>query len=396
MFKSTKEAAYCALEDFLPRAGRDYASSRNTDTGRGKRKNVSQLSPWVRTRLIPEWKIVEQVLEQHSKSAASKFIDEVCWRTYWKGWLQLRPTIWDDYLNELETQLNEWGENKLYVDTIGSHSGIDCLDAWTQELIETGYLHNHARMWYASIWIHTLQLPWTLGAAFFLTHLLDGDPASNTLSWRWVAGLHTPDKTYLAQPGNIRKYTNNHFEVNEPLAEKPLLLKGTPLPKSRKLDSLAEPSDNEKLGLLVQEDDIGAPDWICKEFEVHTVAGIFLKDSYMENNIADKVAAFRLACLKDALGENTNCLASIEATVIWAKSEQLDAVIMAEIPIGLWNKPILQLKAALKQCDIELYFTRHWWDATLHPHAKAGFFRFKKAIPEALTKLTDLSHGKSD
>jgi deoxyribodipyrimidine photo-lyase len=65
-----------------------------------------------------------------------------------------------------------------------------------QELVETGYLHNHARMWFASIWIFTLRLPWELGADFFLRHLLDGDAASNTLSWRWVAGLHTKGKHY--------------------------------------------------------------------------------------------------------------------------------------------------------------------------------------------------------
>ncbi len=67
----------------------------------------------------------------------------------------------------------------------------------------TGYLHNHARMWFASIWIFTLRLPWELGADFFLRHLLDGDPASNTLSWRWVGGMQTMGKTYLARADNI-------------------------------------------------------------------------------------------------------------------------------------------------------------------------------------------------
>ena len=65
-------------------------------------------------------------------------------------------------------------------------------------------------MWFASIWIHTLNLPWQLGADFF-KNLLDGDPASNTLSWRWVAGLHTQGKCYLATENNIKKFTNNRF-----------------------------------------------------------------------------------------------------------------------------------------------------------------------------------------
>ncbi len=74
-----------------------------------------------------------------------------------------------------------------------------------------GYLHNHARMWFASIWIFTLRLPWVLGADFFMRHLCDGDPASNTLSWRWVAGLHTRGKTYLARASNIATYTGGRF-----------------------------------------------------------------------------------------------------------------------------------------------------------------------------------------
>lgn len=387
MFKPSVKAARSALKDFLPRAGRAYAASRNTDTGPEERKNVSQLSPWVRTRLLPEWEIIGHVLKQHGQSTASKFIDEVCWRTYWKGWLQLRPAIWDDYLSELKAQLIQSNENERYIATVKGRSGIECLDAWTRELTETGYLHNHARMWYASIWIHTLKLPWTLGAAFFMTHLLDGDPASNTLSWRWVGGLHTIGKTYLARPGNIRKYTDNRFTVEEPLADKPRVLNTSHLPKPRPLANLEEPSANEKLGLLVQEDDLGAPDWISRKLEVSCTAGIFLKGIYTENNLADTVIAFRLASLQDALGESTNCFESIEATVAWAKSETLDAVLMAEVPVGLWNEPISELEAALKQQNIKLYFIRHWWDEMLYPHAKSGFFRFKKAIPKALTKL---------
>ncbi|MGK0309242.1 MAG: deoxyribodipyrimidine photo-lyase [Lentimonas sp.] len=389
MFKPSLKAAYSTLEEFLPRAGSDYAANRNTDTQPGERKNVSQLSPWVRTRLLPEWKIVQQVLKQHSASAASKFIDEVCWRTYWKGWLQLRPSIWDNYLSTLDVQINQQNQDKHYTATIKGQSGIKCLDSWTRELIKSGYLHNHARMWYASIWIHTLQLPWTLGAAFFLTHLLDGDPASNTLSWRWVAGLHTVGKTYLARPNNICKYTNGRFAVNEQLAEQPLKLDAPPLPKPRVIPDLEKVPTESKLGLLVQEDDLSAPNWICKKFEIHSIAGLFLKDIYKTHHIAHTVTDFRITCLKDALGTNTDYLESIEAVLNWAKRENLDAVIMAEVPVGLWNNSILELEATLEQQSIGLYFARHWWNEILHPHAKAGFFRFKQAIPKALSKISD-------
>ena len=74
-------------------------------------------------------------------------------------------------------------------------------------------------MWFASIWIFTLNLPWQLGADFFMQHLLDGDPASNTLSWRWVAGIQTKGKNYLARKSNIEKYSNIKLNENETLNE---------------------------------------------------------------------------------------------------------------------------------------------------------------------------------
>ena len=80
------------------------------------------------------------------------------------------------------------------------------------ELRTEGWLHNHTRMWFASIWIFTLRLPWPLGAALFEHHLKDADAASNTLSWRWVAGIQTPGKHYLARAENIARYTNGRFD----------------------------------------------------------------------------------------------------------------------------------------------------------------------------------------
>jgi len=96
MFIPTKAGAQNVLAQFLPHAGKDYAANRNYDAGAKGQSTVSKLSPWVRLRLLPEWELTSAVLEYHGPSAGSKFIDEVCWRTYWKGWLQMRPVIWSD------------------------------------------------------------------------------------------------------------------------------------------------------------------------------------------------------------------------------------------------------------------------------------------------------------
>ena len=202
----TRTAALAQLEKFLPLAAK-YASTRNFDLGPDHHTGVSQLSPYLRTRLITEEETTRAVLGKHSPRAAEKFLQEIAWRTYWKGWLEMRPTAWHHYTSTL-TSLEKQRNLPDYQNAISGNTPIPCFNHWATELTSTGYLHNHARMWFASIWVFTLRLPWQLGADFFYRHLLDGDPASNTLSWRWVGGLHTKGKTYLARAANIAEFTN--------------------------------------------------------------------------------------------------------------------------------------------------------------------------------------------
>lgn len=217
-FAPTRAAALARLAAFLPAAGRRYAETRNADDGpRAEgRSNVSQLSPWLHAGVIGETEVLQAVLGQHRPRAAERFIAEVFWRIYFKGYLEQRPAIWDDFCSSRDGALAALDANaglrKAYAEAVEGRTGIEAFDIWTQELVETGYLHNHARMWFASIWVFTLKLDWRLGADFFLRHLMDADAASNTLSWRWVAGLHTKGKHYLARADNIARYTTGRPE----------------------------------------------------------------------------------------------------------------------------------------------------------------------------------------
>lgn len=210
----TRAAALARLAAFLPAAGRRYAETRNADDGpaQGGRANVSELSPWLHAGVIGAPEVLEAVLGAHSPRAAERFIAEVFWRIYFKGYLEQRPAIWGDYRKGRDIALAALEANaglrKAYTEAVEGRTGIEAFDLWAQELVATGYLHNHARMWFASIWIFTLKLDWRLGADFFLKHLMDADAASNTLSWRWVAGLHTKGKHYLARADNIARYTS--------------------------------------------------------------------------------------------------------------------------------------------------------------------------------------------
>jgi hypothetical protein len=392
MFHANRTAALQALESFLPHAGKDYSRTRNFDFGPENRSNVSTLSPWIRTRLLPEWEVIRRVLEHHSLNNASKFIDEVCWRTYWKGWLQQRPVIWQDYLNDVENLLPEFLDQTLYLNALSGKSDIDCMDSWSQELIETGYLHNHARMWFASIWIHTLQLPWQLGADFFLRHLLDGDPASNTLSWRWVAGLHTRGKSYLARADNIEKYTQGRFSLaNTPLAsEAKFCDEEISLPEPVSPPACPAIPAGQRVGLLVADEDLASMQWIGQNHKVVAVAGLLPQEAYSRHRISEKVIHLRRHGLRSTLDEiqHAPLFEKTADLIAWAINEKLDGLILSEPMTGFWDAITPKLHQALADEDMSLYPIRHAWDELLHPHATVGFFKFKKQIPQATALAT--------
>jgi len=196
----------------------NYAAARNHTA----EATTTRLSAYIRRRLILEEEVLAFARNVGSFSRVEKFAQEVVWRTYWKGWLAGRPGVWNACLDRLQRldQILSTSDRNRFDCAIRGETDLPYFNAWCDELISTGYLHNHVRMWFASIWIFTLKLPWELGARFFLDHLLDGDPAANTLSWRWVGGLQTAGKHYVARADNIAKYSGGRWcpkpgELNE-------------------------------------------------------------------------------------------------------------------------------------------------------------------------------------
>ncbi len=210
-FEPSRAQATNKLDNFIENNLSEYSRLRNFDFGPDKRSNISCISPYISHGILNELEVIDKALKKFSFSKNEKFIQEVLWRTYWKGWLELRPNVWTDYLIELKIMREKYKDNKDYLNAIDGNTNIECFNEWVKELKEFNYLHNHTRMWFASIWIFTLNLPWQLGAEFFMKHLYDGDAASNTLGWRWVAGIQTQGKHYLASEWNIKKFTNNRF-----------------------------------------------------------------------------------------------------------------------------------------------------------------------------------------
>lgn len=391
MFIPTRVAALTRLENFLPRAGHEYTQMRNFTETSDEGTTVSELSPWIRVRLLTEWEVLQRVTDAQGTSNASKYIDEVCWRTYWKGWLEMRPRVWADYLRQRKALLNDFSGNHTYNDTIAARTGITFLDTLTEDLIRTGYLHNHYRMWYASIWIHTLKLPWELGADWFFRHLLDGDPASNTLSWRWVAGLHTKGKAYLASAENINHYTAGRFAVGEiNLASEPISVGSIHHPPRQELRKQTDEAPSNALPILVTDEDVRSTTWLGKGRTNKTLAGFFPLRAYRDLEVTQQVIDFRRACIQDSV--EGPVFTELDDLLDWLVENSLDGVSMAIPAVGLWDVILPELEHKLTALNMRLELKRHWWDAQLFPQASHGFFRFKKAIPDALQSITDHHH----
>ena len=211
-FEPSRAAAIEKLSIFVENGLLNYSKSRNFDYGPEKRSNISCLSPYITHGVINEQEVIDACLKKYSFIKNEKFIQEVLWRIYWKGWLELRPKVYSDFINDLKKIKNDFKDNKNYLNALEGKTNIECFNYWVNELKSYNYLHNHTRMWFASIWIFTLGLPWQLGAEFFMKYLYDGDAASNTLGWRWVAGIQTKGKQYLASEWNIKKFTDNRFQ----------------------------------------------------------------------------------------------------------------------------------------------------------------------------------------
>ncbi len=391
IWKPTREAGLNRLQAFAPLAGRAYARDRNIDRGPQDRSNISLLSPWIRRRMITEEEVIAAVLRLHGFAAAEKFIQEVFWRTYWKGWLELRPATLASFNAErraLQAELARDGALRARVEAATqAASGISCFDAWVSELRQYGWIHNHARMWFASIWIFTLRLPWQLGADFMFKHLLDADPASNTLSWRWVAGLQTPGKHYVARASNIREKTLGRFNPEGLLDENPACLTGpAPQAPARALGPVQSPREGSA-GLLLHEDDLH-PESLAIGSDIKGVCAL---RPVRIGDMQGPAMRFGDGALEDALARAGKAFAAPAdqtvgpaGVISWAKALGVREVITPYAPVGLTAWTMAELAPVLAREGIRMSMIRRTFDERAWPHARAGFFKFRERIPDFL------------
>ncbi len=184
-----------------------YAKSRNFFTGA-----VTRLSPYIRYGVLSLAEIRDYVMRQvQHPNDAIKLINELGWRDYWQRlYANLGNGIWQD-----REPYKTGYASKDYIDVLPKDistgtTGLVCIDSFSRDLRSTGYLHNHGRMWMAAYMVHWRRILWQTGAVWFLEHLLDGDPASNNMSWQWVASTFS-QKPYFFNRENLERYTEGVY-----------------------------------------------------------------------------------------------------------------------------------------------------------------------------------------
>ena len=357
--------------DFIQKGLKDYSSQRNYDFGPKSRENISNLSKYISHRIINEYDLVREILSQYSLQKVDKFIQEVFWRVYWKGWLEHRPQVWRDFVDSSPNYSEE-----DYKKAINGETKIKCFDDWVNELKTENYLHNHTRMWFASIWIFTLNLPWELGARFFMKYLFDGDAASNTLSWRWVAGIQTQGKNYIARESNIRKFTNQRY-MNTALNENALPLENPKTYLLKEVKKLHTKQKYKNIVLFESDLNVNGKNFFFENYE--NVYLLLLKNKSRNVKLDDAVLNFKTTLQEAFASEITNSKI-VNEDDIKNLNEGFDVLYPS---IG---ENMDFLNQEMKDIN-KLHFIGIKEDIFCWKFSKKGFFNFKKNIPGVINFL---------
>ncbi len=371
-FPLKKSEVITNLVHFSQNNLQNYSSNRNFDYG-PPHHNVSKISPYLRRRFISEEEILGIILQNHKINNIEKFIEEIFWRTYWRGWLETHPWIYDQYRVHDEDQ------------NIPKKTGIKCFEHWKEELLDTGYLHNHSRMWFASIWIFTLGYSWQSGANFFKNNLLDYCPASNTLGWRWVAGLQTIGKPYIARADNIKFFTNGRFDPQNELKENYIFNdQNSTNGKSKEFISYGEKKIKkyDNLGVILNNNDLSLHQ-LLKEKRINYKCCLFLKKhkTILINNFQKKLCDDIKNDDQEVVFVN-----NFEAIYSWLKDKKIKHLILPYETVG--NKIFYKHEFLKTITNLEVNYTFYLreWDGNAFPHATKGFFNFKKNIGTLVNK----------
>lgn len=278
-----------------------YARNRNFINGA-----VSRLSPYLRHGCLTLSEAAQFARAQFGESA-EKFVFELAWRDYWRRvWYQHG----DDIFGDIEVPKVAIG-NKPLPDFIRQGiTGLPCMDGVIRDLMQTGYVHNHARMWFAAYLLHWLKVDWREAADWFENQLLDGDKASNHLSWQWIASTFS-SKPYFFNKTSLARYTGEkycaHCKIECPFDHSMEMLQvklfsdapPTSAKKHRAIMPLVEAMSPHKALMVFVHDEMLSPKHALMQ---HSVPKIFIFDPVLHGRWPLKRLQFVADCLAELQG----------------------------------------------------------------------------------------------
>ena len=357
--------------NFLDSKISKYSYLRNYDFGPNKNSSVSKLSPYISHRILLEYDLIKDIKNKYNSDNVNKFIEEVYWRIYWKGWLENKPCVWDNFISKNIDKFDDL----LYEKAINGKTNLPYFNFWVEELKENNYLHNHTRMWFASTWIFNLGLPWELGAKLFFEHLNDGDAASNLLSWRWVAGLQTKGKKYLFSPENLKKFSDNRFVVKH-ISNKDIHLKDEfEIVNNKEIFKCNFKKSSEYL--LLFENDLNQKSLKLLINQYKKAYIIFLNDEDRQLKISNKVIEFKKRLINE-FSTNFKNVEVVDSLSINSKLKDIKKIDLIYPCVGDNNDFINRFKVSNDKTIKNLVRDE---DLFSWQFASKGFFRFKKDIP---------------
>ncbi|MFM8911321.1 MAG: FAD-binding domain-containing protein [Flammeovirgaceae bacterium] len=243
-----------------------YARTRNYIDG-----DVTYLAPYISRGVISAKQVLEGVRSNgYQIKDIEKFVQELAWREYFQRvWQAKGNHLFEDLKQPQPAVLHQ----KMIAALQNGNTGIEAIDQQIQQLYQTGYMHNHARMYVASVACNTGKAHWLVPARWMYYHLLDGDWASNACSWQWVAGTFS-SKQYYANQENINRYLhstqrNTFLDVDYewlPRMPIPAALEGTSdIAWHTELPSTPIPSLDPKLPTLIYNSYNLDPQWRAGE-----------------------------------------------------------------------------------------------------------------------------------
>lgn len=211
--------------------------------------SVTWLSPYITHGIIDTVDVAEAVLEHHPVKRCYRLLYELAWREYFhRTWQEAGDAIFSDMHHPQDDVI----DTRLPESLLRADTGIEVIDSELKTLFDTGLMHNHTRMWLAGITCNNAMTHWLEPARWLHYHLLDGDLASNTLSWQWIAGTFS-HKRYIANQDNLNKYSKTQQKNTW------LDLPYDALSELRNPEALAQRAD------WADSIDTNVPDWIPTE-----------------------------------------------------------------------------------------------------------------------------------